>query len=239
MLFKEMAESPMVTMDIIITLLNNELFQIALIGTSLAFAQLCEQYQIPLKLFSARKDKVATGYNNAMKSMVINRCFIIIYLFSISFSIENGASSSIIFKSAITAFIIWTILSFMLFKYTITKLKLKVGECKWATNRYGWLALIAVTFNLIGLTLPHLGASIFIDYRMTIANFGFIFNTCFTLISVFFIEKVLSSYFDRGTVDDSAIISILYLRTFAGLLAMAIYMLGYMNLIDVEFDKYL
>ena len=123
MLFKEMAESHMGIMDIIIILMNNELVQVALISISLACAHMCEQFQITLKLFSASKDLVATGYNNAMKSMVINRCFIIVYLFSISFSIENGVSSLVIFKSAIVAFSIW-IFSFFLLKYTVVKLGL-------------------------------------------------------------------------------------------------------------------
>jgi hypothetical protein len=110
------------------------------------------------------------------------------------------------------------------------KLGLRVDGYKWLSNQYGWLALLAVTFNLIGLTLPHLGASIFTDYRMTIANFGFIFNSCFTLISVFFIEKILSTYFDSGSINNDSIISILYIRTMAGLLATSIYVPAYIIL---------
>lgn len=212
------------------TIINNELFQITVISICLACAQICEQLQIPLKLFSARNNKVATGYNNAMKAMVLGRFFVVIYFFSIAFSIETGAKANTIFKAVCLAFTLWTIFNVFILLRCKEILKLEFSSKIIFSNLYGWVNLIAIISNLIGLTLPHLLASIYTDYRMTIGNLGFIFNALYTLLMVFFTEKKLSNLLDAGVHDDNTISAILYLRSIAGMLALLIFYFLYKSL---------
>jgi len=159
-----------------------------------------EQLQIIFKVDGYINSKVASGYNNALKVLLVNRAGMVTFLLSISILIDTKTNFSVIKNIFLTSIIILIILSLMLFFY----FRKKYGKhyiddpnvSKAVENKFILIGIAAFILNVLGLQLPLLLGSVFYDYRMTLQNTGFIFNTFFTIINVFYLENVIAKYID-------------------------------------------
>ena len=74
---------------------------------------------------------------------------------------------------------------------------------------------LASSLNLLGITIPLLLGSIYTDYRLTLANSGFLFNTIYTIVNVF-IESLIAKKIDEKNKDLNIFVFGIYIfRTFA------------------------
>lgn len=166
-------------------------FGLALAG--LALAVLADHLQTIAKYNGALRQKVAGGYNLAMKVMVANRLGAVLYFILIAFNIDNGLPPTTLATAlAITVacvalptvgLMVW--LQQKLIKQGLTQKVLDVSTWPKAIVAATFLA---TSFNLLGLTLPWIAGANYPSYRLTLANTSFLFNTFFTVINVFYIE---------------------------------------------------
>ncbi|WP_371396499.1 hypothetical protein [Fretibacter rubidus] len=188
----------------------------------LFLAVIMEQLQILAKYDGAMKAKVASGYNSAMKIMVINRLGAVLYFVFVAFAIDTGISPqrlSSFFIGTICALAVVNIgvfsVYFRRFKTELTAEVRSAGrvEHKRQEDLLALCVFAATMLNLLGLTIPLLLSAKFPDYRMTLSNTGFLFNTLFTIINVFIIENYLAKLIDKK--DDRLhriVVSILGIR---------------------------
>jgi hypothetical protein len=65
-------------------------------------------------------------------------------------------------------------------------------------------SFVATVFGLLGLSLPMLMSAAYPQLRLTLANTGFLFNSVFTIISVFFIESYFARLVDQNESFEKA-----------------------------------
>lgn len=180
-------------------LTSNILLVIGLFG--LSFAILAEQAQLLAKHHGSITKHVAQGYNLAMKIMVANRFGAVIYSLLIAFNIDNGLAPSKLatgYAVTITLLAIPTIIMLIILQKTIKDTGSKIH----VLDRSHWphyiviATFLAISFNLLGFTLPWLAGAAYPDMRLTLANTSFLFNTIFTMINVFFVEHHFAKLVD-------------------------------------------
>lgn len=175
----------------------------ALLG--LLIAVFTDHLQTVAKYRGAKRNKIASGYNQAMKIMVLNRIGAVLYFLFLSFSIDNGVDT-VQLKFGLGAVSVICAVPVLL-TFLLLDRKLPENNIGGAINFKNYpfkimvAAFIATTFNNLGLTIPWIAASIFPDFRLTLANTSFLFNTIFTVINVFYIEQKLASIIDANHVD--------------------------------------
>lgn len=175
-----------------------------------------EQSQIVAKTRGAVAGKIATGYMSAMKIMIVNRMGTIIYMFFLSLSIDIGITNRTLLTVAILSCL--GVLVYNIFLVThrtrillVTKPApnervwnfLVQGGCRYSIASYG-----ATLCNILGLTLPLLLANTFPNYRLSMANTGFLLNVFFTLINVLILETRYAEILDRGSRRRAYIFSV-------------------------------
>lgn len=180
-----------------------------LAGVGFILASLFEQLQMFAKYFGARKGLIAFGYNNAMKLMVGNRLGAVLYFFFIAISVDIGTGASIL-KVILAAYIsivaiVSAFLYFWLRRHNTVERVDRSRRSNGTLEKAYYLAqagtYIATVLNLIGLTLPIIWSANFPQFRLTLANSGFIFNSLFTAINVFVVESYIASLIDRKSIE--------------------------------------
>lgn len=176
-----------------------------LLGFFLANA--ADQYQIYARTIGAVNGTIARGYQSAMETMLINRVGAAIYFFSTSFYLESDGK---VHPYLIT--ISFGLLFLFFFNlHTINSLK-NLNKVNKHLNReeesnnniqqvphfLKAAAFFATLFSILGLTLPYIAGMFFPEYRLTLANSGFIFNSIFTLVTTLIIDKNIAIMIDSG-----------------------------------------
>ena len=175
------------------------LLSIASIG--LALCIMVEQSQLLLKYAGALQAKVAGGYNNAMKIMVLNRFGAVLYFFIIAIVIDVGMPASTIAIGFVVAIISVGLFDLVVFIRVASQESLIFAQL-FATERSGFpilMAAVASVFGILGLTLPMLLSAQNPELRLTMANTGFLLNSIFTILTVFFVESYFANLIDRGS----------------------------------------
>jgi hypothetical protein len=187
---------------------------LVIVSISILIAQHLEQEQLYRKLRGTINKTVAKGYNDAMKVMVLNRVFIVMYFSSVGFLIDTGVSGHHLALTFAFSYFCLTLANIVTYKLRFKKLK------GLFVNFESKIFLVAVYFNLMGLTIPFLISSHFPEYRLTLSNLSFIFNSIFTVLMVFVIEKKVSLAFDTSIRESFRLVkNLVFIRTFSNLSA--------------------
>lgn len=201
-------------------------FALGLIG--LALAILADHIQTIAKYQGVVKKRIAAGYNLAMKVMVLNRLGAVIYFLFIAYNIDSGLEPKALtlgLTGILACCALVTLVMMLSFKRRVRSAGTKQEEIRVAA----WPKLVAVaTFvaticNLLGLTIPWIAGALYPEWRLTLANTSFLFNTLFTVINVFFIEHHFAKLADSK--DDRVhafVLSVFVARFFAFLLVIAL-----------------
>lgn len=156
--------------------------------------------QIYLRYRGAVFSKIATGYSNAMKSMVVMRIGAVLYMFLIAFSVERGLASETMTKIACVALPLCGLPIALMLPKLIALRSIAPDSMKVARPKIMWEAVfysaVAVTFNLLGLTIPFILGIQFPEFRLTLAQTSIFFNVFYTMITVFVIESQFSKLVD-------------------------------------------
>lgn len=194
---------------------------------SLAFcllvAQFLEHCQIYVKSNSSFKGTIAKGYNDAMKIMVVNRLFIVSYYFIFGFLIDYGVDFSEFFYPLLLSLLLLAVSN----TYLSARYRRKIRSSSKSANllppilnKLSMTNAAATYFNLLGIVIPLLVASLLPEYRLTLSNSSFLFNTVFVLLNVFIIENRLADIYDNKGDIVGVTYSIIAVRTVASLMAL-------------------
>lgn len=157
-----------------------------------------ENHQIYARIKGAIDGTVAHGYQKAMEGMLVNRVGAVIYHFLTSLYIESfGLLKHFLIAILFSGF---GLLIFNLF--ILRKINNHISYTNLAaTNKnkklLNFAACLAPLFVLFGLSIPYALGIMFFDFRLTLANLGFLFNTVFTLLTVLIIDKKVSKIIDN------------------------------------------
>ena len=177
------------------------------------FLALCsEQSQIVAVVLGGRKGTIAAGYNTAMKIMLFNRAGTIIYMLLLSFAIDVGVSNTMVIAVALLSALL-----VLCFNITLLLRRHKVfgvgaeerqnESILFFLREGGWhyssASMFATSMHVLGLTLPLLLSNSIPEYRLTMAQTGFLLNAIFTFINVLFIEQRVAKILDHGTRHDA------------------------------------
>ena len=176
-----------------------------------------ENRQLFARVKGASTGYIANGFQAAMEGMLYNRLGAVIFHFVTSFYIENGGELYLFILAIIAS-------SIALFVYNISLLRdLSVFRATVTGDllprkEYQILLIasyLAPIFILTGLSFPYALGIIFYDFRLTLANLGFIFNTFFTLLTVLIIDKTIARLIDLNPkIAGAAAHSIVKVRIF-------------------------
>lgn len=192
-----------------------------------------EQSQIVAKTRGAFAGHIATGYMSAMRIMIFNRAGTILYMFFIALCIDTGITNHTLLLIAIASSIgVMGYNIFLVFNraqvlsYTADMGGEKIVNILFARDRLQTFASFIATFcNILGLTLPFLLSNSFPEYRLTMANTGFLLNVIFTLINVMILETRYAYLLDHDTKASTYffVVKIFIARTFATLCAIIVF----------------
>lgn len=180
-----------------------------------------EQSQIVAKTRGVFTGRIATGYMNSMRIMIINRFGSIIYIFFLGLSIDIGIRNQTLLGVAIAAalgvlgynlFLVWNRSKVLKFSSQMKDERLwdflRRGGC-W----YTFASFTATLCNVLGLTLPLLLSNSFPEFRLSMANTGFLLNVIFTMINVLVLETRYAAIVDTGTHQEAYHFSVLIFIT--------------------------
>lgn len=174
----------------------NTLFYIALFG--LGLATFSDHLQTWAKYRGAINNKLASGYNLAMKVMVGNRIGAALYFLLIAYCIDNSLDIKTLTNGLSITTLIISIPIILSIKIIIGMSNKQHGlQLKKLQIAIILAAFTATTFNILGLTLPWIAGANHPNLRLTLANTSFFFNTVFTIINVFYIEHKLATLIDN------------------------------------------
>ena len=175
---------------------NFGLLTLAAIGLTISI--IVEQSQLIAKYLGVVRKKVAGGYNLAMKIMVLNRLGAVLYFLLISLAIDFGSKADLIGHFFIVAIIAIAIFNLGVTVKLIVGNKFKIRDVLKSDLAYlpVFMSMVASLFGILGLTLPMLLSASNPDLRLTMANTGFLLNSIFTIITVFFVESYLAKLID-------------------------------------------
>ncbi len=162
-----------------------------------------ENYQIFARVSGYKKGRIAGGYQSAMEGMLINRVGAVVFHLVTSFYVENGGYvTDFLLSIVVCSFLLLVFNAFLLNKIisnTTSELSNmpKIRRDKTLITA----SYIAPIFILFGLSIPYALGMVFYDYRLTLANTGFLFNTFFTLVTVLIIDKRISAAIDDVNGD--------------------------------------
>lgn len=166
---------------------------LAFMSLGLYLCMITDTLQLYLKYLGVKRNTVASGYNSAMKAMVINRVGAVFYFFFMSLLIDRSTNTS--------ELSIYVLLSIFVTAITlIVWMRIYIKPISISKNIFVFVSL-ATLFNVMGLTLPFLLASSFHDYRLTLANTSFLFNTVYTVLNVFYIENKFAKLADYNSEE--------------------------------------
>ncbi|MEL7310267.1 MAG: hypothetical protein AAFN07_02040 [Pseudomonadota bacterium] len=217
----------------------------AVAGLGLLITLGFEIVQIFPKVAGAVLGKNSLGANSALRLLIFNRVGAAMFFPSFGYLVDRGiefATLALISAFAIMCFSLFS-LSLNLYFETYLRFFSKLffrresGESlhisslvkdpsapmRDRTSAF-WFSALAGFFGCVGLTLPMLLGSLFPDYRLTLANTGFVFNSVFSVLTIFVIDRRLSEYCDsrserliefsratiRGRVGGTLVLAIAY-----------------------------
>lgn len=192
---------------------------ISMVG--LTFAMFTEQLQLIAKYHGAVKNAVAVGYNNAMKIMVANRLAGVSYFIFMAFAVDLGTQASLIALFAGTSTVILAILSGSVFIRLIDGKTTLISDWKIVGRKGGRvvvLSFVATVFNILGLAVPMILSALIPEFRLTLANTGFLFNIVFTVVNVFIIENHIAHLIDIEATHLKEFTRLIFLSRFAAAL---------------------
>ena len=202
-------------------LTDTVLMTLAAIGLTASIV--VEQAQLLVKYNGIVRKKIAGGYNNAMKIMVLNRFGTVLYFLFVAMSIDVGISGARMTGFFAASFIVIALINLIIFLELRRRLDLHFSLFRQLKVRSlpVFMALISTLFGCIGLTLPMLLSAENPPMRLTMANTGFIFNSLFTIATVFFVESYLADLIDdfRGDGRTGYFVASVFLMRFVALLA--------------------
>lgn len=180
------------------------LFVVALAG--LVLAVLSDHLQILAKYQGAVNQRVAGGYNLAMKIMVINRFGAVIYFMLIAFNIDNGLSHATLAIGLAIAvgslvFPTLTLLFWLQHRSEVRGSLLVRLDARNCPKIITIASFLATSFNLLGLTIPWIAGAAYPDFRLTLANSSFVFNTVYSIINIFYIEHAFARLVDSKSTE--------------------------------------
>ena len=182
--------------------INDILLVFAVLGMWISITT--EVGQIIQKMKGGISKQVATGYSSAMKLMVVNRFGTISFLLATGLLIDQGATPNEVIKIALIAVLgvvfITSGLNYYVYRLSLNSVFMELDsqiESSRGSKLVFATAYFATILNISGLVVPLAFASQYPEYRLTLANTGFLFNTAFTLINVFVIEAVLAGKIDN------------------------------------------
>ncbi len=176
-------------------------FALALIG--LALAILADHFQVIAKYLGSQKQRIAGGYNLAMKVMVINRLGAVLYFLLIAFNIDNGLGPEVLVLGLALTVASIAVPTIGILFWLQRQLKEQGSDFRVLDMSQWPTTIVIATFfatllNLLGLTVPWIASATYPELRLTLANTSFLFNTLFTVINVFYIEHRLAKIVDEG-----------------------------------------
>lgn len=183
----------------------------------LAVAMLTEQLQLFAKYKGARRGSVAAGYNNAMKILVLNRLGGVCYFMFVAMAVDFGILPARLAGALGLALTGVAACSFFIAHWLRNQepqpLHQSLPQIFLHLNARSKvvvsLSLVATMLNIMGLTLPMILSAHIPEYRLTLANTGFLFNALFTIINVFLIESHIARMIDsqaKGLLEFTRIV---------------------------------
>jgi hypothetical protein len=177
-----------------------------------------ENNQLVARISGYNRGKIAGGYQSAMEGMLINRVGAVLYHLVTSFYVENGGHVTAFLASiSVCSFFLLVFNIFLLNKLT-SNTTIEISEMhKPSRNKLLITAsYIAPIFILFGLSVPYALGMVFFDYRLTLANTGFLFNSFFTLVTVIVIDKRISAAIDDVNGDPISLARLVLRSRIAG-----------------------
>lgn len=186
---------------------------LVLASFGLILALCTEQTQVIAKMRGAQSGNIASGYSTAMKIMMLNRLGTIFYMFFLGLAIDLGLENNTLLAVTITAalgtllynvFLLVRRRQLLNFHQSIKDGPEVLKDFLTAFGpRITLASYVATLLNILGLTLPLLLSNSFPQYRLSLANTGFLLNTFFTLINVLILESRIASILDQGAKEES------------------------------------
>lgn len=202
-------------------------------GLGLSLSLCTEQSQIVAKTRGAFAGKIATGYMSAMKIMMVNRAGSIIYVFFLSLCIDMGTTNQNLLLVSIAS-----AMGVLVYNTTLVVNRVRVLSYDDPTSSESMMAFLfqretyytiaaftATLCNILGLTLPFLLSNSFPEYRLTMANTGFLLNIFFTMITVMILETRYAKILDHGTNAEAYyyVVKIFLARVFSTIVALLVF----------------
>ena len=162
------------------------------------FSFFVDNFPLSLRVLGHRLDKFPISTLRSTQVMVLNRFGTAFFFASAGFLVDIGFgpggflilfSMTMIISGLLTLLYIrkWKLISMSFLKYVFSSKEiLKTRVASFSIKRI--LINYPCLFNLIGLSAPIILASLFPDYRGTLLQLGFLFNSISTLLVVFVIE---------------------------------------------------
>jgi len=186
---------------------------LSLAALGLAMAIIVEHVQLLAKYNGARAGKVAKGYTMAMKILLLNRIGTVLYFLFIAIAVDMGNTSA-----TITYYFIYALVAVAVANILVTLWFLKGKGLYGSLFRLkdiSFLALLAAfiapLFGLLGLTIPILLSADNPEFRLTLANTGFLFNSIFSLINIFFVESYIAKLIDENNEKLSRFVALVFI----------------------------
>ena len=180
---------------------------------SLAFAYVNTTFTFVLKSLGATLNINAKSFNLTQALLILNSFFVAVALTSIAFLIDTTPKLQIllyVFQISLTVIIVFHIL--ILFKFKTVKIFVQWLMKKYFKNdtydfkgnffserkiKFDFVILVAWASYLLGFIFPSILAVIFNEYRTTLFQLSFIFNSLGTFLTILIIEKKLAIMSDQ------------------------------------------
>jgi hypothetical protein len=186
-----------------------------------------ENNQLVARVSGYRRGKIAGGYQSAMEGMLISRVGAVLYHLLTSFYVENGGHVTAFLASILVCSFCLLVFNIFLLNKLMSNTTNEISEM-FKLNRNKSLitaSFIAPIFILFGLSIPYALGMVFFDYRLTLANTGFLFNSFFTLVTVIVIDKRISAAIDDVNIDPARLVRLVLRSRIAGIGAFIVLLL--------------
>ena len=180
---------------------------------SLAFAYINTTFTFVLKSLGATLNINAKSFNLTQALLILNSFFVAVALTSIAFLIDTTPKlQNLLYVFQISLGIITGFHILMLFKFKIVKIfvqwlmkkyfknenyEFKGNLCIEKKINFDFVIIIAWSSYLLGFIFPSILAVIFNEFRTTLFQLSFIFNSLGTFLTILIIEKKLAIMSDQ------------------------------------------
>ena len=203
--------------EIIGLILNNIAFwmQLLFVG-GFVFAFFIDHIPLSLRIIGSKVDAFPLGTLRSTQIMILNRLGAAIFFTSAGFLVDIGTSPQRFLALFSLAWATVGLLTLVYIRSWATVYKLTAFYVFGSENAVSDARVIKFTFrdvlvnypflfNLFGISIPVISASFFPDFRGTLLQIGFLFNSIATLLIVFVVEPKFIGYIsndETGLADD-------------------------------------